>query len=109
MTCTFPRALQERCGTAPAETTTRQIHRALRQTGLRHRIDVVDAEPVPPAEGTVGSGSPAWWRDHGSEYVEPCEANPLLVDQVGVGGMYGQWCVVGAGGVETDLPAVDRR
>lgn len=112
ITIVASRVLQARCGHAPARSIARQLHDALLAHDVPHRITVPAASGAaePPAEGTVGSGTPAWWRDRGASILDaPGDANLLLVDQVGGGGAYGRWAVVGAGGIDTDLPAADAR
>lgn len=115
LTIATSKALASRTGAAPAESVARQFHRALEAADLPHRIEVHAAlEPVPPAEGTVGSGAPGWWRREGERITRDADeaagdANLLLVDQVGGGGTYGTWNVVGAGGCTIDLPAAASR
>lgn len=99
--------LRDKHGDAPAHTVARQIHAALSEYEIPHQVLVDNSEIDPPAEGTVGSGTPAWWRDSGAAHLQTYgNANLLLVDQVGGGGTYGPWAVVGAGGIGVDLAAV---
>lgn len=104
------RALQNRRGNVPAQVIARQLSQALDQGAINHRIDVHDTPVVPPAEGTVGSGTPVWWRDNGADAVSAApHANLLLVNAPGGGGTYGSWCVVGAGGIDTNVSVTETR
>jgi hypothetical protein len=114
VTITTSQALQSRAGTAPATSIARQLHAALTRAGLPHRITVVNATVTPPAEGTVGSGTPHWWADHGAAALQDAgvpvgDANLLLVDQVGGGGTLQRWLTVGAGGIDEPLRTAPRR
>jgi hypothetical protein len=107
---TESRALQNHRGDVPAQVVARHLHRAFDQGEINHQIEVHDDPVVPPAEGTVGSGTPAWWRNTGREVITPAShANLLLVDAPGGGGTYGPWCVVGTGGIDADVAAQEAR
>lgn len=98
--------LASKHGSAPANTAARQIHYALKDHDIAHHVVVSDASIDPPAEGTVGSGTPGWWKENGADELDTVgNANLLLVDQVGGGGTYGPWAVVGAGAIDKQYPA----
>jgi hypothetical protein len=112
ITITSSKALQNRVGEAPAPMMARQIHFALTMADLPHRVVVTDESGtvVPPAEGTVGSGAPAWWKNNGADKISAVgDANLLLVDQVGGGGTFNEWATVGAGGIHRNGMATEVR
>lgn len=120
VTIVASQTLHDRVGGAAARTAARQLHDALAAIDVPHVVRVPRASGAvdPPAESTVGSGTPAWWRERGGALLGEHalgeadvvgDANVLLVDQVTGGGTYGRWCVAGGGGLDADLPATGAR
>lgn len=92
-------------GRAPEQTVARYLAAAFEDAEHNYRIRCDFSAVNPPAEGTVGSGTPDWWRTKSlSETRSSAHVDMLLVDQQGGGGTYGGRCVVGAGGIDENLP-----